>query len=240
MRRMRSDSFTTLISSVCFAAFGLFFGGCSYRIEKNTSDLNSIIVSRESMDSVSYQEVKNKVFLPKCISCHGNSGGVNLDNYASARSHLEQIAKSSLITKTMPKAGNEPLAAGEYLLLAAWVKAGGPETPLNGSDTPPPAPVEVLKPEFGSIKKLIIDRKCLSCHKPDGKASRVPLNTPQEMIDSPLEVVIPGNADESGLILSLDWENSTKPMPPKESGISQVSPEEIQTIKEWINKGAKD
>jgi len=29
-------------------------------------------------------------------------------------------------------------------------------------------------------------------------------------------------------------------MPPKESGISQVSPEEIQTIKEWINKGAKD
>lgn len=235
---MRLSKFSAHI--LFLSAFGLLFEGCSYRKEKNISDLNSIIVSRELMESISYQEVKNKVFLPKCISCHGNSGGVNLENYSSARSHLDQIAKSSLINKTMPKTGNEPLTAGEYLLLAAWVKAGGPETPLNGTDTPPPSPVEVLKPEFASIKKFIIDRKCLSCHKPDGKASRVPLNTTQEMIDSPLEIVIPGNAEESGLILSLDWENSTKPMPPKESGISQVSPEEIQIIKEWINKGAKD
>lgn len=224
---------------IFLSAFGLLFEGCSYRINKNVSDLDSIIVSRQMMDSVSFQEVKNKVFDTKCISCHGNSGGVNLENYSNARSHLDQIAKSALFNKTMPKTGNEPLTAGEYLLLAAWVKAGGPEIPLNGTDVPPPNPVEVLKPEFASIKKLIIDRKCLSCHKPDGKAPRVPLNTPQEMIDSPLEIVIPGNADESGLILSLDVENATKPMPPKDSGISRVSAQEIEIIKEWINKGAK-
>lgn len=222
------------------AALGVMSSGCSYRINKDKTNLDSIVVSQSMIDSVSYMEVKNKVFLPKCISCHGNSGNVNLENYSSARSHLDQIAQASLVDKTMPKAGNEPLSGGEYLLLAAWIKAGGPETPLNGGSTPSPAPIEVLRPEFASIKKLIIDRKCLSCHKPDGKAPRVPLNTPQEMIDSPLEIVIPGNADESGLTLSLDWDNATKPMPPKDSGITQVSAAEIEIIKEWINKGAKD
>lgn len=236
LKHMRLSNF----SFVSLMAFGLLSEGCSYRINKDGSNLDSIIVSRQLMESISYQEVKNKVFSPKCISCHGNSGGVNLESYSNARSHLDQIANSSLINRTMPKTGNEPLTAGEYLLLAAWIKAGGPETPLSGGEIPPPNPVEVLKPEFLSIKKLIIDRKCISCHKPDGKASRVPLNTPQEMIDSPLEIVIPGNADESGLILSLDWENSTRPMPPKSSGISQVSAAEVEIVKDWINKGAKD
>lgn len=223
-----------------FAALGIISSGCSYRINKDQTDLNSIFVSRQMMDSVSFIEVKNKVLIPKCISCHGNSGGVNLENYSAARSHLDAIAQSTLIKKTMPKAGNEKLTPEEYLLLAAWVKAGGPETPLNGTDVPPPAPVEILKPEFTSIKKLIIDRKCLSCHKPGGEAPRVPLNTPEEMIDSPLEIIIPGNADESGFIMTLDWENSTKPMPPKKSGITPVSAEEIEIIKQWINNGAKD
>lgn len=222
------------------AALGVISPGCSYRISKDLTDLNSILVSRQMMDSVSFAEVKNKVFIPKCISCHGNAGGVNLESYSAARSHLDAIAQSSLVKKTMPKAGNEKLTPEEYLLLAAWVKAGGPETPLNGSDAPPPVPVEILKPEFSSIKKLIIDRKCLSCHKPGGEAPRVLLNTPEDMIDSPLEIVIPGNADESGFIMSLDWENSTKPMPPKKSGITPVSAEEIEIIKQWINNGAKD
>jgi uncharacterized membrane protein len=234
---MKLNSFITFIF---LTAFGLMSGGCSYRVNKDAGSFETIFVSKELLESISYQEVKNKVFIPKCISCHGSSGGVNLENYSNARSFLDQISKSALVEKSMPKAGSEVLTSDEYLLLVAWIKAGGPETPLNGGNTPPPLPVEMLKPEFASIKKLIIDRKCLSCHKPSGEAPRVLLNTVKEMIDSPLEIIIPGNPEESDLILTLDRENSIKPMPPMDSGISGITPEELETVREWIRKGAKD
>jgi uncharacterized membrane protein len=235
---MRSSN--SPLSILILTTFGLMAGGCSYRVSKDSGSFAGLVISREQLESISYQEVKNKVFVPKCISCHGNSGGVNLENYSNARSHLDHIKTTALVSRSMPKSGSEMLTSEEYLLLAAWVKAGGPETPLNGGDIPPPPPVEVLKPEFASIKKLIIDRKCLSCHASDGKAPRVLLNTPDDMINSPLEIVIPGNAEESDLILTLERETAIKPMPPMDSGITPVSKEDIEVVKEWIQKGAKD
>jgi uncharacterized membrane protein len=229
-----------LLKIILIIAFGLLAEGCSYRKNKESGGFESLFISQQSIDSISYQEVKNKVFIPKCISCHGNSGNVNLENYSNSRSFLEQIKQSALIEKRMPKSGSEVLTSDEYMLLATWVRAGGPETPLNGGNIPPPLPVEVLKPEFTSIKKLIIDRKCLSCHKPDGKAPRVLLNTPADMINSPLEIVIPGNPEESGLILTLDRETASKPMPPMDSGITAISAQDMEVVKEWIRKGAKD
>lgn len=217
-------------------AFALLSGGCSYHKDKSDS-FDSIFVSTNLIESISYQEVKDKVFVPKCISCHGDSGGVNLENYANARSFLEQIKQSTLIEKRMPK--NNLLNNSEYMILAAWIKAGGPDQPLNGGKVPPPT-VEILKPEFNSIKKIIIDRKCLSCHSPNGEAPRVLLDTVKDMIDSPLEIVIPGNPDESGLVLTLDRESGMKPMPPIDSGIFPISKEELEVIKAWILKGAKD
>lgn len=216
--------------------FALLSGGCSYHKDKGDS-FDNFVVSTNLIESVSYQEVKNKVFAPKCISCHGNSGGVNLENYSDARSFIEQIKQSTLIEKRMPK--NNTLDSSEYMILAAWIKAGAPDQPLNGGKVPPPT-VEILRPEFNSIKKLIIDRKCLSCHSPKGEAPRVSLDTTKDMIDSPLEIIIPGNAEESGLVLTLDRDSGMKPMPPIDSGISPVSKEELEVIKTWISKGAKD
>jgi uncharacterized membrane protein len=212
---------------------------CSYRINKESNSFEKATFSEELLENVSYSEVKNKVFTPKCIFCHGNSGGVNLENYADTKSHIDAIAQSTLKEKRMPQSGSEPLSSEEYNLLAAWIKAGGPEYPLNGKkeeETPTPPEIEVLRPEFSSIKKLIIDKKCTLCHKAGGSASRIPLDTVEAMIDSPLEIVIPGNPDESGLVLTLDRKNAINPMPPIYSGISEVSPEELEIVKEWIQK----
>lgn len=193
-----------------------------------------------ALEPVSFMEVKNKIFIPKCIVCHGQAGNVNLETYEQAVAHLQSIKKSTLIDKRMPRAGFDKLTTAEELLLKAWIEAGGPEKPLDGSPAPAPLPVEKLLPTFASIKKLIIDRKCLNCHRADGSAPRVLLNTAQEMIDSPLEIVIPENADESGLILVLDRENATKPMPPIKTGISEVTQAEREIIRTWIMNGAKD
>lgn len=58
---------------------------------------------------------------------------------------------------------------------------------------------EPLTPKFESIKSLILEPKCIACHKPGGKAENIPLLTRSDLLDSPHDLVIPGNADESGL-----------------------------------------
>ncbi len=222
-----------------FIIFFLFVGnGCNYHYEKNPSNGSDTSPSDELINSVSYEEVKQKVFLPKCISCHGSSGGVNLETYAPAQSHLDKIYQATIIDRRMPKAPFPPLNGEELLLLSAWIQAKGPKDPLNGTPTPE-SPPEVLLPTFASIKKNILDLKCLICHSEGGEAARIPLSTINDLVNSPLEIVIPGNPQESGLILVL-LENARKKMPPPESGISPVPHEEIETIKEWILNDAKD
>lgn len=211
--------------------------GCSYHIEKNPLDNSDISPNSEMVSKVSFQDVYSQVFQPRCIGCHGTSGGVNLETYSSARSFLSRIKQSALDERKMPKAPYPPLTRSELLILAAWIEAGGPETPINGN--PPPDPPPPLEAKFESIKSHIFSVKCMSCHAPGGTAARVSLATKEDLINSPLEIVIPGNPEESGLILVLQ-EGARKKMPPPESGISPVKAEEIKIIEEWIKNGAND
>lgn len=96
-----------------------------------------------------------------------------------------------------------------------------------------------LAPNFASIKANLLDKKCLSCHGVGGEAARIPLNSRDEMVNSPLEIIIPKNADESGLVLVL-LDGAIKKMPPKNSGMAPVTPGDIDVVKEWINNGATD
>lgn len=96
-----------------------------------------------------------------------------------------------------------------------------------------------LEPTFESVKKVILQPKCLRCHGPGGEAARTPLRTREDLLDSPLEIVIPGNPEESGLILVLQ-EGARKKMPPPKSAIPPVSSEEIDIIAQWILNGAID
>lgn len=209
---------------------------CSYRKEKESSFVVSY--NQAMLDKVSYQLINQKVLVPKCISCHGNSGNVNLETYSSVYGYLDKIKEVTIKTHKMPKSPYPALNTEELMLLATWIQAGGPETPLDGSNLPP-IKVEPLEPKFLSIKKNIFLNKCLVCHSVGKEAERVSLNSPDEMINSPLELVIPGNPEESGLVLAV-LPDARKIMPPKKSGMANLKPEEIEIIKQWIANGAKD
>src|SRR3990167_2985920 len=71
------------------------------------------------LSTISYQMVSQNIFSSRCISCHGNSGGVNLESYSSVKQHLAAIEATALITKTMPKNGS--LTPSEAALLSAWI-----------------------------------------------------------------------------------------------------------------------
>ena len=218
---MKKEIFGSLILSLLVA-------GCNYRIEKSPA---IVYTGQFKAGTISYDTVRQEVFLPKCIGCHGNSGGVNLETYEAVRSHIDAISRSTLREKRMPK--DSALSSIQLGLLAQWIAEGAPEKVQNPTPTPPPEP---LVPTYSSIRKNIFVPKCLSCHVVGGQATGVPLGTYEEVIDSPREIVIPGNAEESGLMIALTRTDS-KRMPPPNVG-SSLGDTEIGVIETWIKNNA--
>lgn len=209
---------------------------CNYKIQKG-SVVDTISVSEQLKQTVSYNQVKGVVFQTKCISCHGNSGGVNLESYQSAVRYLDAIKKTVFMSRSMPKAPFAGLDRRQSEVLLAWIEAGGPERPIGGGDTiPEPLPVPV-EPTYPSIKAHILDMKCISCHRPGGQAASVPLVTKEDLTESPLELVVPGDPESSGVMIVLE-PGARKFMPPAESGISPLTEDEKNAIRVWIQNGA--
>ncbi|MBC7538668.1 MAG: hypothetical protein H7281_07595 [Bacteriovorax sp.] len=219
----------------------LLISSCGFRNDRGllrfVSD-NQITYNQTILNKVSYQLINQRILIPKCISCHGDSGHVNLETYASVYSFIDKIKEVTISTRKMPKSPYSALNNEEFELLATWIHAGTPEKPLNGTDIPPPK-IEPLEPTFLSIKKNIFQNKCLVCHSIGKEAERVRLDTADDLINSPLDLVLPGNPDESGLVLAI-LPTARKIMPPKKTGIVFLNPSEIEMIKEWIANGAKD
>lgn len=212
--------------------FGLtvLLGGCRFYYEEK------ITLAPPSL--VFYQAVHEKVFAPKCIACHGNSGGVNLESCKAVIQNLSMIEKVVFTTKTMPKNGS--LTQAEAALLSTWIKAGAPESPSGAPATPSPTPTpeEPLLPTFTSLQKKIFNVRCVICHSPGGKAWGVPFLTYKDFFDPQREIVKPGNVEESGIMIAIMRDDEKRMPPPDTAGALKT--EEIETIKKWIEDGAPE
>jgi mono/diheme cytochrome c family protein len=183
----------------------------------------------EKLSMMNYVFINSRILQPKCVSCHGSSGDVNIESYDSIKSNLSKIQEAVFVTETMPKRG--ALTSEEKRLLWNWIRMGAPRESAE-----PPPEEEPMIATYESIRSHIIEPKCVTCHNPTGPGNKIPLDR-QALLDSPLELVLPGNADESGLIIALERKDD-KRMPPAKEGYSALKPEQIQIIREWINNGA--
>src|SRR5262249_44710715 len=151
----------------------------------------------------------------------------------------DAIKQSVFVDKDMPKDGR--LTTDEASILLAWMELGVPRNPQNGTaptptppsiPTPTPTPVP-LAPRFESIEANVLSTsRCTKCHSPKGSAKNVPLLTREDLVNSPRDLVLPGNPDESGLVIAIERRDG-KRMPPPESG-SALSADEVQAIRQWI------
>lgn len=216
--------------------FLISLAGCrySYRNGPESENNQKYILSSEKLSELSYSLLNQKVFAPKCVSCHGNSGGVNLENFAEVTNNLNGIKNSVFITGTMPRQNG--LTDEEMSLLWNWIKLGAPEQAQN--PTFPPVVSEPLQPTFASIDKNIFQTKCFTCHRPGQSGQRVPLDK-DSLVNSPLELVIPENADESGLVIAIE-RTDYKRMPPAKEGYAALKDNEKEVIRLWITNGAVD
>ncbi len=201
--------------------------------DENNDKIYGQISPEEKTTLMNYSYVYTKIIEPKCTNCHGDSGKVNLETYENIISNLETIKKTVFIEKNMPKKGS--LTFEEKRMLWNWIKMGAPK---DSAGQLPPEPEIPLEPKFASIAKLIFEKKCVSCHSPGNSGKRI-LMDKDSLMNSPLELVLPGNADESGLVLSVE-RSDKKRMPPAEDGYSALKDAEKTAIRLWITNGAKD
>lgn len=217
-----------------FVILSTLLAGCNYTHLKGASNDNQRFnLPTEEKHQLSYSYVVKKVFARNCVSCHGNSGDVNLETYAQIRSNLAKIKQSVFVDHTMPKRGT--LTDEEMSILWSWIDLDAPEFPKNGTEDPPPPPITAT---YESINTNILQVTCIKCHTAGKSAERVLLDK-ESLLNSPLELVLPGNAAESGLVIDLE-RTDDKRMPPAKEGYSPLKPDQLQAVRDWINNGAKD
>lgn len=207
--------------------------GCNYK-DRNPDSLTSSqqFVSAE----LNYANVNANVLTPKCTSCHGTQGGINLQSYSAVVSNLA-LVQSQVIAGAMPKSPVPPLTSNEFNLLMRWINAGAPEFSQPNSPAPgiPPDGNPPLTPTFSAIHQNIFVPKCLACHSAGHSEANIPLAKISDL--SPY--VVPGNPSGSTLWIITNPSRSSR-MPPASSGISALTTEERKTISDWITNGAND
>jgi mono/diheme cytochrome c family protein len=114
-----------------------------------------------------------------------------------------------------------------FLLLAALpLRAGDPAKP--------PAAVG-----YNRDVRPILSNRCFKCHGPDLKKGGLDLQT-RETALKPLKTVgsaiVPGNCDDSRMLDKVQATDPSQRMPPKGD---PLTPEQIATLKVWIEQGAK-
>lgn len=224
-------------TQLVFRAFSLLLvagavGACNYtQLKEGAGTVQPFgdMSPEEIATKMNYKFIRSRIFEAKCTGCHGSSGNINLESYEAVKANLAAIQTSVFVEQTMPKQG--ALTSEEKRLLWNWIKSGAP----LDSAAPPPAE-EPLIATYNSIRTLVLEPKCITCHNPTGTGNKVGLDK-ESLLNSPLELVLPGNADESGLIVALERKDD-KRMPPAKEGYVALKPEVIQVIREWIINGA--
>jgi len=89
--------------------------------------------------------------------------------------------------------------------------------------------------DFPGVVAMLRRHRCLDCHGRGPLQKRVPLEDFAAM--KRLELVVPGNPDESSLLLVLA-PDAEKPMPPPRSKFPRVPAEDVASLRAWIASGA--
>ncbi|MDR3632688.1 MAG: DUF1553 domain-containing protein, partial [Isosphaeraceae bacterium] len=103
------------------------------------------------------------------------------------------------------------------------------------------APAEGAEPvDFRRDVLPILSDNCFQCHGPDGKARKADLrlDLKDDALRTKEPVIVPGKSAESEVVLRVTSNEPDERMPPPKSGRT-VSAAQVETLKRWIDQGAK-
>lgn len=104
---------------------------------------------------------------------------------------------------------------------------------------------EIKDVSFAEDIQPILKENCLDCHNSQAKQGNLNFETYEALMNSRYlnrsqPLVIKGSAEESRLYLVTHSDNLMIRMPPDNFGYDKLSQSEIETIKVWIDEGAKN
>lgn len=110
-------------------------------------------------------------------------------------------------------------------------------TALAGAE-PPPGPIS-----FNDHIRPILSENCFSCHGPDSANRQAGLRfdvaeAATSELESGMRAIVPEDLDASELIARVTTNDPDLVMPPLEAKIGRLSPEDVETLKRWIQTGA--
>jgi hypothetical protein len=119
---------------------------------------------------------------------------------------------------------------GAPLVLAAIVAWGIDPAARAG----PPGPVD-----FGRDVLPILSENCFTCHGPDAKARKagLRLDVKEGALRDEEPVVVPGQPDESELIVRVTSRDADEVMPPPKTK-GALAPGQVEVLRRWIGQGA--
>ncbi|MCE9526577.1 MAG: DUF1553 domain-containing protein [Planctomycetales bacterium] len=100
------------------------------------------------------------------------------------------------------------------------------------------------KVSFNRDIRPILSDKCFACHGPDANKRQAGLRLDiRDVATRPLEsgetAIVPGKAAMSELLRRVSAADESEVMPPPDSKLGHLSPEQIATLKRWIEEGAE-
>src|SRR6516164_7202642 len=93
--------------------------------------------------------------------------------------------------------------------------------------------------DFNRDIRPILSENCFKCHGPDDAQRKAKLRLDDR--DTAIKhggVIVPGKAGESELVARITATDADERMPPAKTG-KKLTPQQIATLKQWIDEGAK-
>lgn len=104
-------------------------------------------------------------------------------------------------------------------------------------------PVPKKELSFNRDIRPILSENCYKCHGPDQKEAKAGLRLDTFELATKSRTrgaaIVPGKPDESQLLKRVSPEAKNRIMPPKSSGMKPLTEEQIATLRQWIQEGAK-
>lgn len=94
--------------------------------------------------------------------------------------------------------------------------------------------------EYSRDIKRLLSNSCFTCHGPDENVREADLRLDmRESAVDDIGAIVPGDAKASEVIARLTTDDADMKMPPADSNRPELTPEQIELVRRWINEGAK-
>lgn len=93
--------------------------------------------------------------------------------------------------------------------------------------------------QFNRDVRPILSDKCFFCHGPDSAKREAGLRLDERQAALDASAIVAGHPDESELVRRVLSEDDGERMPPAASKLGRLSPQEIDTLRRWIEQGAE-